>query len=183
MNLDQNQKHEQKEEENSNEIDRSDEKSVTKILKFEDFLSYMRTGLYMRKETYTFEKQMKYLFNGIDLDGLSYVTSRDAEFLLLCYYQKDYLNITKLFFCGADKNRDRKITTADISDSVNYLILRKMDKNKFEAKCRSEFGENKKELEFYEFYKIITSKDIIENYDPYEGRIKEKTSSSCCILI
>lgn len=95
MNSNQNEKHEQNGELGLSHLD--DEKNVTQILNFNDFLSYMREGLDIHGETSAFEKQMKYLFDGIDLNGLSYVNLSDVEFLLLCHYQKDQLNIAKIF--------------------------------------------------------------------------------------
>lgn len=181
MNSDQNSNLEIKEEENPKETDPTDEKSITKILRFEDFLLYMKKGLNIHEITFGIGKQMRYLFDGIDIEGLSYVNSRDADYLLLCFIQNDWVNITKLFFCGADQNRDRKINISSIGDAVNNLCSQKMNKEQFELKCRSKYGENKKELKFFEFYKILTDKDIDKNYDPYEGRVREK--SACCLLI
>lgn len=170
-----------KEEESSKEIDPTDENSVTEMLTFEKFLLYMKAGLNMRKNSNSFNQKMRFIFDGIDLDGTSYISSRDADYLLLCYYKNDSFSIAKMFFCGADKNRDRKISISEISNAISNLCGSKLAKEQFESKCQSEFGQKVKELKFSEFYKVLTDQVIDENYDPYEGRIREK--SSCCLLI
>lgn len=89
-----------------------------------------------------------------------------------------------MIFRGADRDNSRKVSIDELKLAVENLGNKNFDKDSFDQQCKNEFGAKKKELEYWEFYKIISGETLDKkdpDYDPYEGKLQEK--SKCCILI
>lgn len=59
-----------------------------------------------------------------------------------------------------------------------------MDDFYFYSRCISEFGRKKKELEYWEYYKVVTGEQLNTksiDADPYDGKLPQK--SKCCLFI
>lgn len=151
-------------------------------LRFNEFLKFMKEALEF-EETKCFVKQMRFLYNGIDINSTN---DLDEDEILNCienFKSQNFKYLTKMFFRGADKDHSRKIVIVDVQDAVDNLGCKPFSKEEFEKKCTQEFGKSKKDLLYWEFYKIFTGEIISKDstdYDPYDGKI---IRSKCCILI
>ena len=130
-------------------------------------------------------RQIRFLYDGMDLDGSHSLSDEEIIHYLEATQAQDFKYITKLIFRGADKDRSRKVSIAEIKDAVTGLGSGNFDEASFQEKCKLELGEKKKELEYWEFYKIITGETLDSksvDADPYEGKLPEE-KSKCCLLL
>lgn len=129
-------------------------------------------------------KQVRFLYDGMDLDGSHSISADELIRYLEATEAKDFKYVTKLIFRGADKDHSKKVSIDELKDVVGNLG-QGFDETAFQEKCKLELGGKKKELEYWEFYKIITGETIdkdSEDADPYEGKLPE-SSSKCCLLL
>ncbi|KAK8841823.1 Rhomboid- protein 3 [Tritrichomonas musculus] len=161
------------------------DKSGNGKLEFDEFLGFMKEGLKVGDSSSpNFYTQMRFLYDGMDTDGSHNLDQGEIIQCLENFKLKNFKYITKMIFRGADVNHDKKVTIDELKLASENLGDKQFNKDDFEKQCKLEFGSKKKELEYWEFYKIITGETIDKNspdYDPYEGKLP--TKSKCCILI
>lgn len=157
------------------------DKSGNGKLEFDEFYNFMKEGL--QKDVNL--KQMRFLYDGMDLDGSH---NLDQSEILECAEKmkcNDFKWVTKMIFRGADKDNSRKVSIAELQDACDGLGDESFNQTKFDEKCKLEFGGKKKELEYWEFWKLISGETIPEDSadrDPYEGKLPEE-KSKCCLLL
>lgn len=160
------------------------DKSGNGKLEFDEFLQFMKEALNTGEVSPSFVKQMKFIYDGMDLDGSNNI---DESEIMECFEKikaRDFKYQTRMIFRGADRNHNRKVTIDELKLAVENLGDKSFNEESFDVACKTEFGSKKKELEYWEFYKIITGETLDKNspdYDPYEGQLKQK--SKCCLLI
>lgn len=161
------------------------DKSGNGKLEFDEFLKFMKEALNINESSsQNFYKQMRFMFDGMDVDGSH---NLDQNEIVQCFKkikEKDFKYITKMIFRGADIDNNKKVTVDELKYASENLGGVQFSQDDFDKKCKTEFGSKKKELEYWEFYKIITGETIDKNspnYDPYDGKLP--TKSKCCILI
>jgi len=94
--------------------------------------------------------------------------------------QGNRLELVKLAFRGLDRSRTGRVSMTEIKSGVK-IADKKYNQEEFIARCERFFGK-KKEVEFWEFYKMITDEDIDPKTCPYNGNKPTPKSSSCCLL-
>ena len=154
------------------------DKSGNGKLEFDEFIGFMKEGLGADVNV----KAMRFIFDGMDTDGSHNLDQNEILTCLEKIKSKDFKYMTKMIFRGADIDKSRKVTLLELSQCCN--IFGEWDEKKFQEQCKTEFGKNKKELEYWEFYKLISGETIDKkspDYDPYEGKLPEK--SKCCLLL
>ena len=158
------------------------DKSGNGKLEFDEFLRFMQEGLgFERNEN--FVNQMRFLYDGMDTDGSHDLNQNEIIECFNKWKEKDFKWITKMIFRGADKDKSRKVSIIELKNAC-INIGKSLNQEDFEKQCISEFGSKKKELEYWEFYKIISGETLDKNSidaDPYNGKIPQK--SKCCFLI
>ena len=161
------------------------DKSGNGKLEYDEFIQFMAEGLKVGDpKAPNFIKQMRFLYDGMDLDASH---NLDQEEVITCmekFKTKDFKYLTRMVFRGADKDKSRKVSIAELKECVDNLGGVPFSQEDFDTKCKNEFGKKKKELEYWEFYKIISGETLDKkspDYDPYEGKYPEK--SKCCLLI
>ncbi|OHS98026.1 hypothetical protein TRFO_35678 [Tritrichomonas foetus] len=166
------------------------DKSGNGKLEFDEFLGFMKVGIASNLENPEQEveakdlnlKQMRFLYDGMDLDGSHNLDASEIIECLSAWKTGDFKWITKMIFRGADKDNSRKVSVAEMKDAVQNVMGKTFTPEEFTAQCKLEFGANKKELEFWEFYKLITGETIDKATDPYDGKLPAE-KSKCCLLI
>lgn len=150
-------------------------------LEFNEFLGFMKEGL-QYEESPNRAIQMRFLFDGMDVNGSH---SLDREEIINClskWRDGDFKYITKMIFRGADKNKSKKVEISELKLACDNLG-KGFSPEDFATICELEFGKKKKELEYWEFYKVITGETIdkkSKEADPYDGKLN---NSKCCIII
>ena len=154
-------------------------------LEFDEFLGFIKEAFGIGNAlSPSLIKQVRFIFDGMDVDGSYSVDQRE---IIQCFENlkaKDFKYITKLIFRGADVNNDKKATIDELKDICENFGEKSLCYEEFETRCITEFGKSKKSLEYWEFYKIITGETLDKNspdYDTYGGM--PQTESKCCILI
>lgn len=164
-------------------------------LEFDEFLGFMKavTGLSSLDDVEEDVPEsgrvnvvfLKFLYDGMDLNETNNVPINEVSDCVVAIKEKNYKYITKMVFRGCDFERRNKISAEDIQNAIQNA-----DKNagqnafstkEFNEKCKSVFGETKKTLEYWEFYKLVTGETIDRNTDPYDGELAKQ--SKCCLLL
>ncbi|OHT00870.1 hypothetical protein TRFO_32341 [Tritrichomonas foetus] len=167
------------------------DKSGNGKLEFDEFLGFMKVGIGANLESLDGEvteakdinlKQMRFLYDGMDMDGSHNLDANEIIECLSAWRTGDFKWITKMIFRGADKDNSRKVSIAEMKDAVQNVMGKTFTPEEFEEKCKLELGEKKKEIEYWEFYKMITGETIDNTTDPYDGKLPQE-KSSCCLLI
>lgn len=125
--------------------------------------------------------QVRCFYDGMDVDKSHSVTPNEICDYINAIRTKNFKWQTKMVFRAADKDSSRKVSfdeLVQVSKNMEGLDLTKED---FENRCKLELGKEKKELEYWEFYKIITGEELDHDTDPYDGKLPQ--GSSCCSLI
>lgn len=151
-------------------------------LEFDEFLGFMKEGLDIPINP-GFSNQMRFIFDGMDIDGSHNVDQNEIIECLKKYRQGDFKWISKMVFRGADINKSRKVSIDELKLAGQCLGIIG-DSTDFENRCNIEFGKKKSELEYWEFYKVITGENLDKHSidaDPYEGKLP--TKSKCCLLL
>ncbi|KAK8880488.1 hypothetical protein M9Y10_003164 [Tritrichomonas musculus] len=159
------------------------DKSGNGKLEYDEFLGFMSEGLGVDSSKPTFLKQMRFIFDGMDTDASHNLDQNEILTCLEKLKSKDFKYITRMIFRGADVDKSRKVTIAELSQACETLGNDFSEEN-FKQKCEVEFGKKKKELEYWEFYKLISGETLSKDspdYDPYEGKYKQE--SKCCLLL
>lgn len=143
-------------------------------LDFSEFLGFMIEGLDVPPNV-DFLKQIKFLFNGIESNET--VGPEEASNCVLAWKHGNHEKISKLIFCGADTKNRGKVSIDELSYGSRYLG-RNLNRGQFLQECKIVFP-NKKQLEFHEFYQIITGVPIERG----SGESNSSQQSSCCLLI
>lgn len=158
------------------------DKSGNGKLEYDEFLSFMKEGLGY-PENSNFLQQMRFLYDGMDVDGSHNLDKDEIIECLSNFKEGNFKWITKMIFRGADRDNSRKVSVDELKLASDNLG-RSFSSDEFEQKCQVEFGKKKKELEYWEYYKLISGetldKDSVEA-DPYDGKLEQK--SKCCLLI
>ena len=126
------------------------------------------------------EAQMQFLFKGMDIDGSNNVNQDEICQCFAALKENNTKWLAKIIFRGADKDRSKKISITELQD-VASMCGTQITKEQFQEKCKSEFGEDVKELNFAQFYQILTGEKIADDTDPYDGKLKK--TSKCCLLL
>lgn len=159
------------------------DKSGNGKLEYDEFINFMKDGLGFQDNN-NFHKQMRFLYDGMDVDGSK---NLDKEEIIECFTkfkEEDFRWITKMIFRGADRDNSRKVSVDELKFACDSLG-KPLDAKAFEEQCKLEFGAKKKELEYWEFYKLISGEELDKKSieaDPYDGKLQAE-SSKCCILI
>ncbi|KAK8839969.1 Rhomboid- protein 3 [Tritrichomonas musculus] len=125
--------------------------------------------------------QVRTYYDGMDLDKTHSVNANEICEYINAARTKDFKWQTKMIFRAADKDQSRKVSFDELAQCIKALQGMEMTKDQFEERCKVELGKKKKELEYWEFYKIISGQELDHDTDPYDGKIEAK--SKCCILI
>lgn len=154
-------------------------------LEFDEFLNFMGEGLKVSdpKTNQNFYKQMRFMYDGMDTDASHNLDQDEVIACLENFKTNNFKYLTRMIFRGADKDKSRKVSIAELSDCCENLG-KGFTKEDFDNQCQLEFGKKKKELEYWEFYKLISGETLDKKSleaDPYEGKYPEK--SKCCLLI
>ena len=161
------------------------DKSNNGKLEFDEFLKFMMEGLEIGDvNSPTVITQMRFLYDGMDIDASHNLDEDEVIRCLESFKTNDLKFLTKMIFRGADKDKSGKVSIEELKYAVDNLGEDGFNQDDFYNKCRLEFGKRKKELEYWEFYKIISGETLTKSspdYDPYEGRFPEK--SKCCLLL
>lgn len=158
------------------------DKSGNGKLDFDEFLNFMKDGLKFEEDK-NFTKQMRFLFDAMDIDGSHNLDQNEVIECITKWKEGNFKWISKMIFRGADINRSKKVSIEELKRACNNLG-KSFNIDDFEKQCKLEFGSKKKELEYWEFYKIISGETIDKNSndaDPYDGKLQ--TESKCCLLI
>ena len=158
------------------------DKSGNGKLEFDEFLGFMKEGLGF-KENSNFIKQMRFLYDGMDIDGSHNLDQNEIIECFSKWKEGNFKWLTKMIFRGADINKSRKVSVDELKNACDNLG-KSFNQEDFVKNCKMEFGEKKKELEYWEFYKIISGETLDKNSveaDPYDGKLR--TESKCCYLI
>ncbi|KAK8898344.1 Lipopolysaccharide kinase (Kdo/WaaP) [Tritrichomonas musculus] len=161
------------------------DKSGNGKLEYDEFLGFMKEGLGVGDSASpNFLKQMRFIFDGMDTDGSHNLDQNEIITCLGKLKDKDFKYITRMIFRGADVDKSRKVSIDELKQACESIGGKTFSEDEFKQKCEVEFGKKKKELEYWEFYKLISGETLSKDspdYDPYEGKLPEK--SKCCILI
>ena len=162
-------------------------------LNFEEFLIFMKScfnsdldqdpegDVHEAEEEYQANvKQMRFLFCGMDIDGSNSVSEEEICQCFAALKENSFQWIMKIIFRGADKDRSKKVSIEEIKDVIS-ICGTSMNEEEFKKRCATELGEDVKELNFAQFYKVITGETIPDNTDPYDGKLRKK--SGCCLLL
>ncbi|KAK8872045.1 Rhomboid- protein 3 [Tritrichomonas musculus] len=155
------------------------DKSGDGKLEFDEFIGFMHEGLGFEGNI----NQMRFLYDGMDTNGSHNIDQSEIIECLINWKEGNFKWITKMIFRGADKDKSRKVSINELKCACSNLG-KSLDQEDFEKQCISEFGSKKKELEYWEFYKIISGETLDKNSidaDPYDGKIPQK--SKCCLLL
>ena len=169
------------------------DKSGNGTLEFDEFMHFLRSLPNTNLEDVKLDEitetelsipidRLRILYDGMDVDGTHSVNSNEICDYLNAIRTNDFKWQTKMIFRAADKDKSRKVSFKELSSCLKGYQGMEMTEEQFKEKCKVELGKSKKELEYWEFYKIITGQDIDQNTDPYDGKIEAK-KSSCCLLI
>lgn len=128
---------------------------------------------------------LKFLYDGMDLKETNNVSIDEICQCVVAIKEKDYRYITKMVFRGCDFERKKKISAEDIQNAIQNADKdggqNAFSTKEFDDKCKAVFGEKKKFLEYFEFYKLVTGENIDSNTDPYDGELEKQ--SKCCLLL
>ncbi|OHT11351.1 EF-hand family protein [Tritrichomonas foetus] len=160
-------------------------------LDFDEFLGFMKAATGLKKiENIEGEVpengrvclyQLKYLYDGMDINGSNNLSIDEICQCFAALRGNDFKWLAKFLFRGCDVDRSRKIKIDEIKSSVQKIGKEPFSPEEFQEKCQIEFGSNKKELEYWEFYKILSGETLPKDTDPYDGMIVR--SSKCCLLL
>lgn len=158
------------------------DKSGNGKLEFDEFLGFMKEGLGF-EESPNFLKQMRFIYDGMDVDGSHNLDQAEIIDCLTNFKEGNFKWITKMIFRGADTDNSRKVSIDELKLACDNLG-KSFSADDFELKCKNEFGGKKKELEYWEFYKLISGETLDKKSveaDPYDGKLE--TKSKCCLLL
>lgn len=158
------------------------DKSGNGKLEFDEFLGFMKEALKL-EESQGFLKKMRFLYDGMDTDNSHNLDKNEIIECFSKWKEGNFKWLTKMIFRGADVDKSRKVSICELKSACDNLG-KSLNQENFENQCKIEFGAKKKELEYWEFYKIITGETLDKNSidaDPYDGKLQ--TESKCCILI
>lgn len=162
------------------------DKSGNGKLEYDEFLGFMKEGLGVGDSASpNFLKQMRFIFDGMDTDGSHNLDQNEIITCLGKLKDKDFKYITRMIFRGADVDKSRKVSIDELKQACESIGGKTFSEDEFKQKCEVEFGKKKKELEYWEFYKLISGETLSKDspdYDPYEGKYPQK-SSKCCLLL
>ena len=152
-------------------------------LQFDEFYKFMKEGITGNADSDKLDmKQLKYIFAGMDIDRSGNVNSEEIIKCLEAWKSNDFKEITKMIFRGADVDKSRKVSLDELKCCTN-VCGKEFNPDDFDAQCKAALGKTKKEIEYWEFYKIITGEEIDHKTDPYDEPVEEKKKSSCCLLL
>ena len=123
-------------------------------------------------------KQMEFLYKGMDIDGSNSLSEDEICECFAALKENNFKWLMKILFRGADKDRSRKVSIAELKDVVS-MCGSNLSEEDFKNRCVVELGKETKELTFAQFYKVITGDEIDPKTDPYDGKLKSK----CCLLL
>jgi large subunit ribosomal protein LP2 len=124
------------------------------------------------------KRQMEFLYKGMDIDGSNTLAQEEICQCFAALKENNFKWLMKILFRGADKDRSRKVSIAELKDVIS-MCGSSMNEEEFQNRCQVELGKEVKELTFAQFYKVITGDDIDPKTDPYDGKLKSK----CCLLL
>lgn len=155
-------------------------------LEFDEFLGAIKESLNIKDRNYQigFINQMRFMFDGIDMAGIHEIDKEEIITLFEKIKKDDLKYLTKRIFRGADINRTGKVSINELKKCEYNIGHVHFSQEEFEKECKVKFGMKKKELEYWEFYYIISGERIDmkgPDSDSYEGKLPIK--SKCCILI
>ncbi|KAK8833709.1 Rhomboid- protein 3 [Tritrichomonas musculus] len=162
-------------------------------LDFDEFLKFLKALPNVNLEDFSVDditeteplislEKARCYFDGLDIDNSHHINANEVCEFINASRTKDFKWQTKLIFRAADKDRSRKVSFDELANVVKNLDGMEMTKDQFKDRCKIELGKAKNELEYWEFYKIISGEELDHNTDPYDGKLPE-TKSSCCLLI
>ena len=128
------------------------------------------------------EKRAQLLFYGMDVDNSTHIQASEIYEYIAATRNSDFKWMTKMIFRGADKDRSRKVSFDELQEAYNHMGVEPMTKEEFENKCKIELGSKKSEIEYWQFYKLLTGETLDETTDPYDGKLPEQ-KSKCCLLL
>ncbi|KAK8837814.1 Rhomboid- protein 3 [Tritrichomonas musculus] len=170
------------------------DKSGNGTLEYDEFMHFLKALPNVNLEDFTPDDiketdledltadQVRIYFDGMDMDGTHSVNANEICDFINSRRAKDFKWQTKMIFRAADKDKSRKVSFDELAACLKALQGMEMTKEDFQNRCKVELGKSKKELEYWEFYKIISGQELDHTTDPYDGKIEEK-KSSCCLLI
>lgn len=169
------------------------DKSGNGTLEFDEFIHFLKALPNVNLEDFTNDdiketdleiptEQIRVLYDGMDLDKTHSVNANEICEYLNATRAKNFKWQTKMIFRAADKDQSRKVSFEELSLALKGLQGMEMTKEQFQERTKIELGKSKKELEYWEFYKIISGEELDHNTDPYDGKLPNK-KSGCCLLI
>ncbi|OHS94833.1 EF-hand family protein [Tritrichomonas foetus] len=168
------------------------DKSGNGHLDFDEFVQFCKVGLFADLANLDTDhlpegrdvnlEQLRFLYDGMDMDGSHSLDSNEIGECLAAMREGNFKWMTKMIFRGADKDNSRKVSISELQVACNGLGDVSFSPEEFKEKCKLELGSEKKEIEYWEFYKIITGETIDKETDPYDGKLPVE-KSKCCLLI
>ena len=115
--------------------------------------------------------QVRCYYDGMDLDKTHSVNANEICDYINANRTKDFKWQTKMIFRAADKDQSRKVSFDELASVTKYLYGMEMTKDQFQERTKVELGKSKKELEYWEFYKIISGQELDHDTDPYDVKV------------
>jgi Ca2+-binding EF-hand superfamily protein len=116
-------------------------------------------------------EDIKFIFDGIDVDSNGSVSKDEWEALVTALVNGDQTYIHKFLFRAIDKDRSRELDPAEVI-KLNGMLEKPLTKEEVD-KAVADYGTNGK-LNYAQFVKLVSGKEIDNATDPYDGKIPKK---------
>lgn len=169
----------------------TDDTGALSFDEFYKFLEYAWSNESIIQTTWTFNLNRsiaKFIFDGISDKNSTSVLFSETITLIEAILDKNEDFLIHFVYKAMDSKRSNNIPIDVIPKSAQLFGFDNCEK-KIYTKISKQFGENKKNLTYQEFYQLLTqpSKEEItlpqEKANPEENNEKSVSKSACCLLI